>query len=206
MKYMEYKPKWNYVNAYLGNIVNNAEHAVRLKESFIYPAYDTKISQTINGTRNSVFYGLCLESIYFEYIMTLMRMYDGKEIDTSSFGNIMVLLDNDFIAEYEQRHSRNIRDNVNIAIIKYNGIINSHLYAGIKMLRNKYLAHTAINLSNNRVAKYGYADKILDESICILNLLTEAFRRKRGDYEPIGRVYHRFSMEFWGNFIKNNAG
>ena len=63
--------------------------------------------------------------------MTLMRMYDGKEIDTSSFGNIMVLLDNDFIAEYEQRHSRNIRDNVNIAIIKYNGIINSHLYAGI---------------------------------------------------------------------------
>jgi len=44
MKDMEYKPKWNYVNAYLGNIVNNAEHAVRLKESFIYPAYDTKIS------------------------------------------------------------------------------------------------------------------------------------------------------------------
>jgi len=203
---MNYEDKWNYINDCLGDIVNNAEHAVRLKESFIYPAYDSKIRYTINGTRNAVFYGLCLNSIYFEYIMTLMRMYDDNEIDTSSFGNVIILLDKDFIKEYEQSYLRNISDNVNRAIIKYNGIKNSHYYAGIKMLRNKYLAHTATNILSNRMAKYGYADKILDESICILNILNEAFRRNRSDYVPIGRVYRRLSMEFWDNFVKNNAG
>jgi len=43
----------------------NARHAIELKETFSFPAYDKSIRKLIEGTNKVRCYKVCLDAIYF---------------------------------------------------------------------------------------------------------------------------------------------
>jgi hypothetical protein len=81
----------------------NAKHAIALKETFTFPAYNDELRESINGTNDVRVYKICLESLYFEFIMTLMRMYDSYEKETACFKNLFNELNDKFIESYKKK-------------------------------------------------------------------------------------------------------
>ena len=71
---MEYNELLKKVEQGLFWLDANARHAIELRGTFTFPAYDVSIRALIKGTNKVRCYKICLDAIYFEFVMTLMRM------------------------------------------------------------------------------------------------------------------------------------
>jgi len=82
---MEYNQLLEKVEQSLAWLDANARHAIECQETFTFPAYDASIRKLIKGTNKVRCYKICLDAIYFDFVMTLMRMHDSYERDTVCF-------------------------------------------------------------------------------------------------------------------------
>ena len=145
---------------------SNARHAIILRETFTVPAYDSAIRKIIAGTNRVRCYKVYLDAVYFEFIMTLMRMYDGyKSDDTACFEKLFECLSNDVIQNIESESRRRVKSKIKLAVKEYSSLKNSDLVASLKTVRNKMYAHTSTNFNQNLVAKYGFPRTIAEKNI-----------------------------------------
>lgn len=179
----------------------NAKHAIELKETFIYPAYDDELRNSINGTNSVRVYKICLESLYFEFIMTLMRMYDSYERETACFKNLFNEINDNFINSLEKHRNTDIKKELNSAMHEFTKLNGSHLVSRLTIVRNKLFAHTATNFNSNQFADYGHAEELLEKTLPLLNRLNKIFRNKSEPFDQITKHWNGFSSEFWMKFI-----
>jgi hypothetical protein len=179
----------------------NAKHAIQLKETFTYPAYNYELRNSIKGTNAVRVYKICLESIYFEFIMTLMRMYDNYERETACFKNLFSELSQDFIKSYEKDKNTKIKNELNSIVHEYNSLNGSHLVSRLTTVRNKLFAHTATNFNSNQFADYGHAEELLEKTLSLLNRLNKIFSNRIEPFEKIANHWKGFSSEFWEKFV-----
>lgn len=182
----------------------NAMHAIELKETFSFPAYDRSIRELIEGTNKVRCYKVCLDAIYFEFIMTLMRMYDSYEYDTVCFKKLSEYLTDDFIQQYEKNTQRDVRTKIESALTEIQNLKGSHLVGRLKTVRHNMFAHTSTNFDRNRVAEYGHAEQLLQKTLPILNSLNYAFRDKIEPYDEISTFWKGYAKEFWKDLIKGS--
>jgi hypothetical protein len=180
----------------------NARHAIELQETFRFPAYDTSIRELIKGTNKVRCYKICLDALYFEFIMTLMRMYDSSERDTACFQKVFEYLSDNFIEQFQKNAQRAVRTKIEAAFNEFNYLRGSHLAGRLETLRNKMFAHTSTNFNRNQVAKYGQAEKLLERTLIMLNSLNLAIRDRTEPYDKVRKYWEKCAIEFWKCFIK----
>ena len=183
----------------------NAKHAIELHESFKYPAYNERVREYIRGTRNARYYDICLKSIYFEFIMTLMRMYDSYERDTACFSRLFKLLTRDFVSKFKNNTDINIESIIRKANDDYKILNGSHIMGKLKAVRHNMYAHTGTKFNRKQVAAYGDAEKLLDKTLPILNELNVAIYGKPEPYDRISSIWGEYSREFWDKYINREA-
>jgi hypothetical protein len=201
---MEYKQLLKKIEESLFWLDANARHAIELKETFSFPAYDESIRKLIEGTNKVRCYKVCLDAIYFEFIMTLMRMYDSFEYDTVCFKKLSEYLTDDFIQQYEKNTEREVRNKIESALTEYRDLNGSHLVGRLKTVRHNMFAHTSTNFNRNQVAEYGHAEQLIDKTLPMLNKLNHAFRDKIEPYDKISTFWKGYAKEFWRDLIKNS--
>lgn len=179
----------------------NAKHAIELKETFSYPAYNDELRNSLKGTNAVLVYKVCLESIYFEFIMTLMRMYDSYEKETACFKNLFNEINENFIESYEKDKNIKIKGELKSIVHYFNNLKGSHLVSRLTTVRNKLFAHTATNFNSNQFAEYGHAEELLEKTLPLLNRLNKLFSNRIEPFESIIDHWKGFSSEFWKKFV-----
>lgn len=182
----------------------NAKHAIELKETFSYPAYNDELRNSVKGTNAVRVYKICLESIYFEFIMTLMRMYDSYEKETACFKNLFNEINENFIESYEKDKNIKIKEELKSIVHDFNNLKGSHLVSRLTTVRNKLFAHTATNFNSNQFADYGHAEELLEKTLPLLNRLNKIFSNRIEPFESIINHWKGFSSEFWKKFVNTN--
>ena len=86
----------------------NARHAIECQETFAFPAYDNTIRKIVKGTNKVRCYKICMDAIYHDFIMSLMRMYDSYERETVCFKNLFDYLTDNFVQTFESKTQRKI--------------------------------------------------------------------------------------------------
>ena len=162
---------------------------LNLRKRFRFPAYDRSIRELIKEARKVLCYKVCLDAIYFEFIMTLMRMYDSYEYDTVCFKKLSEYLTDDFLQQYEKNTQRDVRIEIESSLKEFQSLKGSHLTGKLKTVRHNMFAHTSINFNRNQVAEYGDPEKLLEKTLPILNSLNFAFRNKREPYDEISTLW-----------------
>jgi hypothetical protein len=183
----------------------NAKHAIELDESFKYPAHNARVREYIKGTGNARFYGICLRSIYFELVMTLMRIHDSYERDTACFSSLLKLITRDFVSKFKDKTNRNILININRVNINYKLLSGSHVMGKLKTVRHNMYAHTGTKFNREQVAAYGDAERLLEKTLLMLNDINIAIYGKPEPYDRISRIWAKYSREFWDNYINRQA-
>jgi len=179
----------------------NAKHAIELKETFSYPAYNDELRNSLNGTNAVLVYKVRLESIYFEFIMTLMRMYDSYEKETACFKNLFNEINENFIESYEKDKNIKIKGELKSIVHYFNNLKGSHLVSRLTTVRNKLFAHTATNFNSNQFAEYGHAEELLEKTLPLLHRLNKLFSNRIEPFESIIDHWKGFSSEFWKKFV-----
>jgi hypothetical protein len=169
----------------------NARHAIELGE-------------LIKGTNKMRSYKICLDAIYFEFVMTLMRMYDSYERDTVCFNKLFEYLSDDFIHHFETNTQRKVRTKIETALNEFNSLNGSHLVERLKTVRHNMFAHTSTNFNRTQVAEYGHAEKLLERTLPMLNNLNSAIRGKKEPYDKLSKFLKGYAIEFWQTLIKND--
>jgi len=175
----------------------NARHAIELQETFTFPAYDQSIRSLIKGTNKVRCYKVCLEAIYFEFVMTLMRMYDSYESDTICFKRLFEYLSAEFVHDFEAKTQKKVQSEIQSARKEFKGLDGSHLLSRLRTVRNKMFAHTSPAFNRNQVAKYGQAEELLKRTLAMLNSLNSAIGGKPEPYDKIKEYWKGYSKEFW---------
>lgn len=201
---MEYNQLVKKIDQSLYWLNDNAIHAIELKETFSFPAYDRSIRELIKGTKKVLCYKVCLDAIYFEFIMTLMRMYDSYEYDTVCFKKLSEYLTDDFLQQYENNTQRDVGIEIESALKEFQSLKGSHLIGKLKTVRHNMFAHTSTNFNRNQVAEYGDPEKLLEKTLPILNSLNFAFRNKKEPYDEISTLWKGYAKEFWKDLIKGS--
>ena len=201
---MEYNQLLGKIEQSLFWLNANARHAIELKETFSFPAYDKSIRKLIEGTNKVRCYKGCLDAIYFEFIMTLMRTYDSYEYDTVCFKKLSEYLTDDFIQQYEKNTQREVRPKIESALTEFQNLKGSHVVGRLKIVRHNMFAHTSTNFNRNQVAEYGHAEQLLEKTLPMLNSLNSAFRDKIEPYDKIRTFWKGYAREFWQGLIKNS--
>ncbi|MEI7827950.1 MAG: hypothetical protein WCI87_09200 [Euryarchaeota archaeon] len=203
---MEYDEILNKVVLRLAWLNANAKHAIELRETFAFPAYDPSIREIIRGTNNVRCYKVCLDAVYFELIMTLMRMFDNyKSDDTACFEKLFECLSADFVKNIESKTQRRVKNQIQSALKEYLSIKDSHLVASLKTVRHKMFAHTSTNFNKSQIAKYGYAEELLKRTLPMLNDLNSAIHNKVEPFDKISKYWKGYAMEFWQAFLKKDG-
>ena len=175
----------------------NARHAIELQETFSFPAHDPSLRELIKGTKKVRCYKISLEAIYFEYIMTLMRMYDSYQRNVMCFEALFQNLTIDFVHEFERINKRDIKSSIDHSCQKYNELKGSHLVSKLTKIRHKMYAHTAADFNRNQFGKHGDAEKLLSETLPMLNSVIKAIWNKEEPYEHLVNHWKSYSSEFW---------
>lgn len=178
----------------------NARHAIELKETFTYPAYNVELRNSIKGPGDVRVYKICLESLYFEFVMILMRMYDNSEEETACLKNLFNEINDHFIESFQKHKSTDIKEELNSAIDEFKEINGSHLVSRLKTVRHKHFAHAAIKFNSNQFADYGHAEELLNKTLPLLNRLNKIFRNNLEPFEQITKYWKGYSSEFWMKF------
>ncbi len=201
---MEYNQLLKKIEQSLYWLNANAIHAIELKETFSFPAYDQSIRKMLEGTNKVRCYKVCLDAIYFEFIMTLMRMYDSYENDTVCFKKLSEYLTDNFIQQYEKNTQRDVKTKIESALTEFQNLKGSHLVGRLKTVRHKMFAHTSTDFNRNQVAEYGHAEQLLEKTLPILNSLNYVFRDKKEPYDEIITFWKGYAKEFWEDLIKGS--
>ena len=184
----------------------NARHAIECQETFAFPSKDTAIRKSIEVSNKVRCYKICLDAIYFDFIMSLMRMYDSYERDTVCFKNLFDYLTDDFIHDFESKTQRKANTAIQSARHEFQKLNGSHLIGRLKTARHNMLAHTSINFNRNQVARYGDAEKLLERTLPILNNLNSTIRGKVEPYDKIRKYWKGYAIEFWQIMLNKNSG
>jgi hypothetical protein len=179
----------------------NARRAIELKETFTYPVYDTLIRAFIQGTDKVRCYKVCLDAVYFEFIMTLMRMYDNYKYDTICFQRLFAHLSTDFIQSFESNTGRIITPEIQTALEEFKSLKGSHLIGRLKTVRHNMFAHTSTDFNRNEVAEYGQAEELLEKTLPMLNGAQSAIRGKPEPYDKFSEYWKLYAVEFWQSFV-----
>ena len=201
---MEYDKVLKAVNKNLYWLNVNARHAIELQETFVFPAYDTSLRELIKGTNKVRCYKVCLEAIYFDYVMTLMRMYDSYQRDVMCFEGLFECLTDDFILEFEKINQRRIKTCIDESYAEYKELKGSHLVSRLTTIRHKMYAHTAANFNSNQFAEYGHAEELLSKTLTMLNSVINSIWNKEEPYEKIIQAWKNYAIEFWQVFFCGN--
>ena len=201
---MEYNQLLKKIEQSLFWLNANARRAIELKETFSFPAYNSSIHKLVKGTNKVRCYEVCLVALNFEFIMTLMRMYDSYGYDTICFKKLSEYLTDDFIQQYEKNTKREVRTKIESALTEFQNLKGSHLLGRLKTVRHKMFAHTSTNFDRNQVANYGDAEQLLEKTLSMLNSLNSAFRDKMEPYDRISTSWKGFAKEFWQGLIKDS--
>ncbi len=180
----------------------NARHAIECQETFAFPAYDESIRRIIKGTNRVRCYKICLEAVYCDFIMSLMRMYDNYERDTVSFNNLFNYLTDDFVHAFERKARREIGTTIQSARNDFKELNGSHFVSRLKTVRHSMLAHTSINFNRTQIARYGDAEELLKRTLLLLNKLNSAIRDKAEPYDNIRNYWNKYAIEFWQATVK----
>jgi hypothetical protein len=175
----------------------NARHAIELQETFNFPAHDVLIRGLIKGTNKVRCYKICLDAIYFEFVMTLMRMYDSHERNTICFKTLFEYLSDDFVHDFGAKTQKKVESEIQSARKEFKSLNGSHLVGRLTKVRNNMFAHTSPNFSRNQVAKYGHAEKLLERTLPMLNSLNSAIGGKAEPYDKIKEYWKKYAREFW---------
>lgn len=203
---MKYDQILNKIVLRLAWLNANAKHAIELRETFTFPAYDLSIRKIIRGTNNVICYKIYLDAVYFEFIMTLMRMFDNyKSNDTACFEKLFECLSADLVQHIESKTQRRVKNKIQSALKEYSSLKSSHLVASLKTVRHKMFAHTSTNFNKDQIAKYGYAEELLKKTLPILNDLNSAINNKVESYDKIGKYWNSYAKEFWQTFLKKDG-
>jgi len=194
---MEYEQIFKKIEQNLCWLNANARHAIELQETFLFPAYDTTIRESIKNTNKVRCYKVCLDALYFEFVMTLMRMFDSYEHDTICLQNVFELLSDDFVKHFEIKNKKEIRNEINLASNQYEGLKGSHLVARLSGVRHKHYAHTATNFDRNQFADYGHAEELLKKTLPMLNNLNFAILGKTESFDQVENFWKGYAVEFW---------
>ncbi|MFH2092287.1 MAG: hypothetical protein ABIJ31_07980 [Pseudomonadota bacterium] len=201
---MEYDETLKYVEKNLYWLNVNARHAIELQETFSFPANDEGLRESIKNTNKVRCYKVCLEAIYFEYVMTIMRMYDSYQRDVMCFQGLFRGLSEEFIKEYELKTNKSIKAAISSVFDNYQKLNGSHLVSGLRKVRHKLYAHTASDFNRNQFGKYGDAEKLLSKSLKLLNSINLAIWSREEPFEKLPKYWTKYSQEFWQNIIKTN--
>lgn len=183
----------------------NARHAIELQETFDFPAHDASIWALIKGTRKVRCYKVCLDAIYFEFVMTLMRMYDSYERDTICFKRLFEYLSDDFVKDFQAKTRRKVEAEIQFAGKEFKSLNGSHLVGQLRKVRNNMFAHTSTDFSRSQVAKYGHAEKLLERTLPMLNDLNSSIGGKAEPYDKIRENWKKYAMEFWQNLLSKDG-
>jgi hypothetical protein len=201
-RFMQYGQLLNKVEGGLFWLNAHADHAIELRETFTFPAYDASLRKLIKGSNKVRCYKICLEAVYFEFVMTLMRMYDSYERDTICFKTLFEYLSDEFIQNFETKTGRQIKNKIQSALNEYKSLNGSHLVSRLRTVRDKMFAHTSTNVNRSQVAKYGHAEKLLERTLPMLNTLSSAIRDKVEPYDKRSKYWKGYATEFWQGLIK----
>lgn len=199
---MKYNESLNNIRKSLSSLNENAKRSIEFRETFSFPAYDKSIRDKIKGTSKVYCYSSCMIALYFELVMALMRMFDNNK-ETASFKTLFEYLSDDFIKEFETKTSKKVRREIKSALNDYNKLSSSHWLGRLKTVRHKMVAHTSINFNKKQGAKYGYAEKLLDETLPILNKLNFAILGKAEPFDKLSVNWKLYATEFWQSSIDN---
>jgi len=204
-KHIEYSQLFEKVEQSLVWLDANARHAIECQETFTFPAYNAGIRELIKGTKKVRCYKICLDAIYFEFIMTLMRMYDNYKSDnTICFKNLFEYLTDDFIHNFEIKTQTHVKSKIQAARDEFKSLNGSHLVGRLKTVRHNMYAHTSANFKRNQVAEYGYAEKLLERTLPMLNNVNAAVRGKVQPYDKIRKYWKSYAVEFWQTLLNKN--
>ncbi|MBW2341355.1 MAG: hypothetical protein JRF50_13610 [Deltaproteobacteria bacterium] len=202
---MEYNELLKKVEQGLFWLDANARHAIELHETFAFPAYEPSIRALIKGTNKVRCYKICLDAIYFEFVMTLMRMYDSYERDTICLKTLFEYLSDSFVQDFEAKTRRKVENEIQSARKEFKSLNGSHLVGRLRTVRNNMFAHTSPNFSRNQVAKYGHAEKLLKRTLPMLNSLNSAIGGKAEPYDKVKEYWKKYSREFWQTLLSKDS-
>jgi len=145
---------------------------------------------------------VCLGALYFELVMSLMRMYDNDKPDTICFEKLFEYLSDNFIMNFEKDTNRETKGEIKAASDEFKKLKSSHLIGGLKTARNKMFAHTAINFNRNQIANYEHATELLERTLPLLNKINLAINGKTEPYDRISKYWKGYAINFWQNLKK----
>lgn len=180
----------------------NAKHAIELRETFSFPAYDESIRKKIKGTYKVYCYKICMIALYFELVMALMRMFDNSD-DTASFKTLFGYLSDEFINYFETETNRKVKSEIQSALIDYNKLNGSHLVGRLKTVRHNMYAHTSMNFNKKQIAEYGYAEKLLDKTLPMLNKINLTILGKSEPFDKLSIDWKLYASDFWQSILNN---
>jgi hypothetical protein len=201
---MNYKQIFKKIEQCLFWLNLNIRNAIELKEMFTCAANDKSLHMSIKGTKVVRGYNVNLKALYFEYVMTLMRIFDAYERDTASLKNIFVYLhEDDFIKTFEKKSQRDISQRIKEAEQNYKALKGSHYLARLSTVRNKLFAHTTTEFNRNELADYNHADELLIKTIPIIQDLHLVIYDKEESYDKFSEYWKGYAAKYWTT-IRNN--
>ena len=194
---MLYKKELDQVKKILLWLNANGRHAIELSETFAFPAYDVSIRNAIKGTNKVRCYNTCMIALHVEFILALMRMYDTYKGNTACFEALFKYLSNDFIRHHEASSHTTIAESIHTALNHYKALKGSHVLGRLKTVRNKMFTHTSTRFNRSQIAEYEDADKLLNKTLPILNIINYAITGKEEPFGNISRWWRGYSRDFW---------
>ena len=102
------------------------------------------------------------------------------------------------------RHEREVQESVNHMEVEVSELINdfkgingSHHLRGLQNTRNQLLAHTAININNREVSRFGDAESLLDLTAKYIMSLNATIRRLHDNYEQHVGNCNTTANDYW---------
>jgi hypothetical protein len=200
---MQYSASLSKIKKSLSLLNENAKHAIEFRETFSFPAYDEAIRDKIKGTSKVHCYRICMIALYFEFVMALMRMFDNHE-ETASFKTLFGYLSDDFIKYFETETNRKVKSEIQSALIDYNKLNGSHLLGRLKTVRHNMFAHTSMNFNKKQIAEYGYAEKLLDKTLPMLNKLNLTILGKLEPFDALRVDLKLCVSDFWQSTLNKS--
>lgn len=164
------------------------------------------IRERYNETYEAHAVSMTADALHISMIIALLRMHDHDK-RTASIPSLLRLLRRSNVMDELKELSPSQRENADSwtrsAAHLYEKLEGDKTLGALRKLRNHVIAHVELDKATLHAAKYGYEQRVLEQTNEVVNLLYLATHAKEFDFPVTWEVWRGYADFFWASAVKS---
>lgn len=172
-------------------------HAIALQKLHLQLSFNPEVEKLFNNTHEAPGYNLIQQSVLFELVLVLCRFFD-EDKRTKSIP--VFFKENDGFKGWLPKSPDNRRIAFSCAESQWKKLKNLNLLDDVKNLRDKFWAHSDLNVGNVRLPRYSSIDEMFIQTRMLVEKLTLAVLDSDANFEDAEEQFE-ISAEYFYRVI-----